>query len=241
MSKNFSNDFISIADQSLISDIAIYRHTVFLESKFVGLASTVNCSNCLEIKDVGFLDQKSVKDLAQLYKSDSLLDKSLATAAINSVVNDPNLLSKTQRINIFEWIKTFGKDKRVSVIGGFPNVVELYEKNICKNLWVYELFPTREFEVGPDKYSEFLPISDIVLMTATTIINHSFEAMLDYSRNAFKVMVGPSTPMHPLLFDYGIDILAGSLVLEPKVAKRYLSQGASYREAKGLEFVILKK
>jgi uncharacterized protein (DUF4213/DUF364 family) len=43
-------------------------------------------------------------------------------------------------------------------------------------------------------------------------------------------MVGPSTPMSPVMFDLGITMCAGILVDEPKKVLTGISQGATLRQ-----------
>ena len=58
---------------------------------------------------------------------------------------------------------------------------------------------------------------------------------------AFKMLVGPTTPLSPILFDHGIHVLAGAVVtdLEPVLAA--VSQGASFRQIPGVKRVLLRR
>jgi uncharacterized protein (DUF4213/DUF364 family) len=47
-------------------------------------------------------------------------------------------------------------------------------------------------------------------------------------------MIGPTTPLSPLLYDYGVNVLAGTLVTDPDRLLRYIGQGASLRGAPGV-------
>lgn len=58
---------------------------------------------------------------------------------------------------------------------------------------------------------------DIVVLTATTLINKTMPRLLTLSRGATIVVAGPTTPLHPLMFDFGIKILGG-LVVEDEVS-----------------------
>jgi hypothetical protein len=58
------------------------------------------------------------------------------------------------------------------------------------------------------------------------------------------MLLGPSTPMAPVLFDYGIDILAGSVVTDKETVLRSVSEGASFMQLKkrgGVRFVSMIK
>ncbi|MEJ2779410.1 DUF364 domain-containing protein [Stygiolobus sp. CP850M] len=46
----------------------------------------------------------------------------------------------------------------------------------------------------------------VVIITATTIINKSIYRLLELSRraNAYVILIGPSTPMLDLMFDFGV-------------------------------------
>jgi uncharacterized protein (DUF4213/DUF364 family) len=51
--------------------------------------------------------------------------------------------------------------------------------------------------------------------------------LLELSKNAIKVLVGPSTPLTPRLFDFGIDVLAGMVVEDEKPLWRTVREGGS--------------
>jgi hypothetical protein len=80
-------------------------------------------------------------------------------------------------------------------------------------------------------------------MTATTIINKSVNRLLELAKNAFVIMVGPSTPMIEELLDFGIDVLAGLKVINPYSLMKKISQGMVNEERlKGdASFVIMTK
>jgi len=60
---------------------------------------------------------------------------------------------------------------------------------------------------------------------------------------ALVIMLGPSTPMNPVLFDYGIDILAGSQVIDIEGVLRSVSQGGNFRQVHraGVKLVTQKR
>jgi len=55
------------------------------------------------------------------------------------------------------------------------------------------------------------------------------------------MMLGPSTPLSPVLFDYGLDALSGSIVVDRDQLLTCISQGANFRQVRGVRKVIIKR
>ncbi|MEW9492244.1 MAG: DUF364 domain-containing protein [Candidatus Aramenus sulfurataquae] len=53
-------------------------------------------------------------------------------------------------------------------------------------------------------------------MTASTIINKSIDRVLELSRSAYTILVGPTTPTLEGMFDFGMNMLAGTKVNRPQ-------------------------
>ena len=62
-------------------------------------------------------------------------------------------------------------------------------------------------------------------MTATTLINKTMPRLLALSRNARMVVAGPSTPLHPLMFNHGVDLLGGLIVDDQPSVWRTVAEG----------------
>ena len=79
--------------------------------------------------------------------------------------------------------------------------------------------------------AEFIPQADIVALTSMTLLNHTFDGLLALRRPDAQVMLlGPSTPLTPLLFDRGVDLLSGAIVEDIDAVLRGVSQGAGFRQ-----------
>ena len=66
-----------------------------------------------------------------------------------------------------------------------------------------------------------------------TLHNGTLEKLLALCRSDARVMLlGPSTPLSPVLFDYGIDLLAGSVVERIGPVLRAVSQGGNFRQVR---------
>jgi len=208
-------------------------------SKHCGLSSTFRDegpSHDRGVKDVGNLTQKTALELAEYAKSDSLLEASIGMATINSLIDIDE--SKCIEKNAFEIILEKGTDKNVAIIGHFPWIPKLRGK--LKNLWVLEQ-RLREGDLPAQEADRILPECDVVGITGTSFINHTLESLLALCKRAFVVLIGPTTPLSPILFDYGIDAICGTKVTDTDRVIRSISEGATFKELTGVRLLTLTK
>ena len=165
----------------------------------------------------------STAELVNLAESESYTEVSIGLAAINALVPiDPAACTE---LNAEVYLREHALHKNVALVGHFPFVERL--KPDLNNLWVLELDP-RDGDIPSEQAPEYIPKADVVAITATTLINHTFEGLLALCKPGTRVMlVGPSTPLSPVLFDKGVDLLCGTIVVDPRAAMLGISQGAS--------------
>ena len=222
-----------------IHQLLVGVHWTAVKSRHCGLASTM-CEppphHDNQVRDVGQLHQKSAKEVARYIFSDRLLEASLGMAAINSLIDiDEN---KCEPLNAFDVIAEQGTDKAIGVIGHFPFIPEL--KKIAGKLWVFEK-RLQEGDLSEEEMKHLLPRCDVVAISGTTLINHTFETVMKLCRkDAFKVMLGASTPMAPVLFDYGIDVLSGCRVIDTDLVFHCVSQGATFKQISGIKLLSMR-
>ena len=208
-------------------------------SRHCGLSSTFQEEGPTHergVREVGHLTQKTGLELAEFAKSESLLEASIGMAAINSLVeiDDSRCIEK----NAFELLVERGKGKRVGVVGHFPWIPKLKEK--VEHLWVLEK-RLREGDLPASEANRILPQCDAVGITGTSFINHTLEGLLSLCKNAYVVLIGPTSPLSPILFDYGIDAICGTKVTDPERAIRSISEGATFREVEGVHLLTFMK
>jgi len=208
-------------------------------TKHCGLSSTFRdegSSHDRGVRDVGSLTQKTALELAEYAKSESLLEASIGMAAINSLIDIDE--SKCIEKNAFEIILEKGQGKNVAIVGHFPWIPKLREK--VKNLWVLEQ-RLREGDLPAKEADRVLPQCDVVGITGTSFINHTVEGLLNLCKNAYVVLVGPTSPLSSVLFEYGIDAICGSKIIDPDKLIRSISEGATFKQVTGVRLLTLTK
>jgi uncharacterized protein (DUF4213/DUF364 family) len=165
------------------------------------------------------------------------MEAGLGMAAVNALL-DVDEDSLTDR-NASEEIIRRGEGKRVVVVGHFPFLPAV--RRAVGNLDVLELEPSPG-ELPPAAAAEVLPRADVVAITGTSLLNKSFDGLIELCRpGAFVLMLGPTTPLSPVLFDYGLDLLAGTQVVDPVLALTVSGQGAIFRQMRGVRLVTMER
>jgi uncharacterized protein (DUF4213/DUF364 family) len=207
-------------------------------SKHWGLASTFHEPHPEHrpVRNAGGLTGLSALELAQYARSDNVLEASIGMAAINSLIDVDE--ARCVKENALDALARKGRGKNIAIVGRFPWTPKL--RMIARTLWVIEQRP-QEGDLPAEAAEEVLPQADVVGLTGTSFINHTVDRLLVLSKNSFVVILGPTTPLSPVLFDYGVDILAGVTVVEPDKTIRSISQGAIFSQVKGVRLVTMAK
>jgi uncharacterized protein (DUF4213/DUF364 family) len=78
---------------------------------------------------------------------------------------------------------------------------------------------------------EIIPQADIVAITSLTLLNNTFDGLVRLCRpDALTLLLGPSTPLSPMLYERGIDIISGSIVQDLDAVLHTIGQGGNFRQ-----------
>lgn len=219
----------AIPDDITIKDCVLGVNWTMVRSIGTGLAMTPPTERRTTIPISGNIAGKPVAQIAQLIKSWNIFEATIGVAAINSVFNSIENVKQTYKIdiknhvNIFDDMQEEIAEKKVAVIGHFPNI-ERWD-TLCQ-LSVLERRPLPGDL--PDPACEYiLPEQDYVFITGTTLANKTLPRLLQLSRNACTVLVGPSVPLSPIMFRYGADVLGSTVVFDSQTLKQGLQEGGS--------------
>ena len=228
----------SLSRDSVVREVHTCVFWTAVLSKHWGLASTFHEPHPEHrpVRNAGGLTGLSALELAQYARSDNVLEASIGMAAINSLIDVDE--ARCVEENAFDVLARKASNRNVAIVGHFPWIPKL--RSIARKLRVIEQRP-QEGDLPAEAAEEVLPQADVVGLTGTSFINHTFDRLLVLSKNSFVVILGPTTPLSPVLFDYGVDILAGVTVVEPDKTIRSISQGAIFSQVKGVRLVTMAK
>jgi hypothetical protein len=189
------------------------------------------------VKEAGTLLGKGVLEIAQMAYSPGLLVAAIPMAAINSLldVDDGHYIA----LNAGDLLAEKGKGKKVALIGHFPFVPQL--RQVVKELWVIEQYQ-REGDFTESEVENLVPQADVVGITGMAFTNRTIEGLLGLFRaEAYVIILGPTTPLSPVLFHYGVDAVSGTKVVDPEAVLRGVSQGATFRQLKGIQLLTMER
>lgn len=231
----------TLREDAPVREVRVSPFWTAVVSRGCGLASTLGPGDhehgAVFVGEAGRLASRSGLELTGLAHSDRTLEAGIGLAAINSLLDVDE--ARCVELNAGELLCERGRGKKVALVGHFPFVPALREA--AGRLWVIELHP-QPGDVGAEEAEAILPQVDITAITGSAFINQTMERLLSLCRpETLVVVLGPSTPLSAVLFDYGVDVISGTRVIEPDLALRCLSEGATFRQIKGVRLLTMER
>lgn len=215
--------------------------TVVWSERGAGLASTQRDTQSPHghslVSKAGKLLDHTAQEMAGLLQAKSPMEAALGMAAVNSLldIDDARLVER----NAAEEIIQRGNGKRVAIVGHFPFIPKV--QHSVAHLDVLELWPGSG-ELPTSAAADVLPQADVVAITGTSLVNRTFDHLISHcSPDAFVLVLGPTSPLSQVLFDYGVDLIAGTRVIDPTLALLVASQGAIFRQMRGVQLVTMAR
>ncbi len=193
-----------------------------------GLASSLT-NECYrhgepDVPQAGHLETLSGLELAAMSRSEQPVLASVGVAAVNALI--PPQPAAWVGLNAEEVIAEHGENKTVVLIGHFPFIPRLRAR--VGELIVLEKRP-EPGDLPANAAFNVIPDAGVVAITGTTLINHTLDDLLELcSPQAHVILLGPSVPLSPILFDHGIDLLCGSVVIDIEPVLRTVTQAGNF-------------
>lgn len=224
-----------------VHDICMGVFVTAVVTRHCGLAATLVQDAlkqpALAVNGAGKLVERPAAQLCRMALSDRLLEAAVGMAAINSLVEVDMTCCRQGNAADLIVEKATGRD--VAIVGHFPFVDRV--RRCARQCWVIEKNP-QPGDLDESTADRWLPLADVVVLTGTTLTNHSAEYLLDLCRpETFVIMVGASTPLSTVLFDHGVDAVCGTQVIDADAVLKAVGQGAGYRQINGVQRLIMIK
>jgi hypothetical protein len=204
-----------------------------------GLASTQTVHDLEHgtpaVREAGLLLGRQGRELVELSRSPSLTERSIGFAVLNALL--PLEESRCMPLNAESLILERAPGKHVAIVGHFPFVPKVRE--LAGRCSVLELSP-QAGDLPASAAPNVIPEADVVAITGMTLVNGTFEALAALCRpGAYVLLLGATTPLVSLLFDYGVDAISGTVVDDIALASAAVSQGANFRQIRGKRLLTM--
>jgi hypothetical protein len=230
----------NIKEDAAVRSILVGVHWTVVCSRHCGMAATLMDNHIhghSQVREAGRLHGKTARELVEYAPSDNPLEASIGVATINSLLEVD--ASQAIEINAVDVLIDHGLGKNVALVGHFPFIPRL--RSAVGQLWVFEQHPS-EGDYPAEAVVDLIPKADVVAITSSSLINHTLDGLLAICRpEALVMMLGPSTPLSPLLFNHGVSILSGSRIVEEEAVLRTVGQGATFQQVEGVRLLTLRR
>jgi len=182
--------------------------------------------SCTHLSHAGSLLGLAAKESLSWLNSDTMLERAVGLATFNAVNSkvSRNLLDE-EAVSLLK----LQAGEHVVMVGYFSPIIQRIEKTGCR-LEIIELDPGKPGDLGilnTRQDLNALAQCDVAIITATSIINKTIDALLAAMQNSrAAILLGPSTPVCPEAFaGTRITQLSGAYVQQPDKIKAIISQG----------------
>ena len=207
---------------------------------FLGLAYTlpsiIRYESCTKNKFAGKLTDKPFYELISWSFEPPSLKKIIGIATLNAasqhILEIKNPYTNIN-VDLVEYLR-IDENSRILFIG---NIVPMIRQvsNLTENItmvddnpYLDELNTNIKTKRSLDELDPEESNVDVLFCTGTTVINESLESILKFFRKKAKsiVLLGPTASFIPdILFDYGVKVVGGMRIIDPKSTLRILQEG----------------
>jgi uncharacterized protein (DUF4213/DUF364 family) len=223
---------LTIAAEHYATDIRVgLGYTaVALEDGRCGLAYTLHekeYQSCTVIAEAGTLAGRRASELISWIKQSDVTACAVGLATANALIDIPHGAAKSDILDLLP----VGSEDTVGMIGYFGPLVGPIRKR-GRILHIFERKPIPDLGILPDSAAvDLLPQCQVVVLSATTILNQTIDGLLDCCKEAREIAIlGPSTPF--LLDPFrrrGVTILSGVQVIDGPRVLRVVSEAGGTR------------
>jgi hypothetical protein len=189
------------------------------------LRHRLGSAGCSLLPKAGTIAGTPADAMLPLLRSKNVVETSMALATLNALARCDGAEADSSNEDLVQLMGVSSSDT-VGMVGDISPVMRLIEPHAGRCV-VFDEGKTGQ-EGITDTELEFveLPKCDLVILSATTLLNGTFETVLSLCRGAREICVmGPSTPLLPKPFrDRGVTLLSGRSFTNPDGLLRIVSE-----------------
>jgi len=221
---------MDLARDQVVTDlrVGLAYTAVEVSDRDVGLAYTFRHdigATCAAVKEAGEITGRATKELVGWIKKGDLLSNAIGLATLNALLQPS--LPESLGEDFLSFLE-IGPHDKVGMVGFFGPLIKPLRRR-CGELLIFEREIKREKGLlDPEEIRLRLPHCSIVILSATTLINQTFDQITKYiGKSREVVLLGPSAPLIPDLFEETpITWLAGIQMVDGKRSLKIVNEGA---------------
>ena len=220
---------MDLAGDQIVTDLRVGLGYTAAEvsNKDVGLAYTFQhdiSGTCTAIKQAGKITGSTAKELVGWMGTGDLPSSAMGLATLNAVLQ--SYLPESLGEDFLPFLE-IGPKNSVGMVGYFRPLIQPIRQK-CGELLIFEREASKgKGLLGPEEIRFRLPDCTIVILSATTLINHTFDQITKYIGRAREVvLLGPSAPLLPDAFEKTpVSYLGGVQMIDREKCLKIVSQG----------------
>lgn len=196
-----------------------------------GLAYTLHekeYESCCVIPEAGRLAGGKASELIAWINQTDVTACAVGLATVNALLPTPVAAVESDIVDLLP----IRPEDSVGMVGYFGPLVGPLKDRV-QAVHVFERKENPGYGILPESAArDFLPHCQVVILSATTILNHTIDGLLDLCKGAREIaLLGPSTPFLPEIFKrHGVTMLSGIEVVDPAQILRIVSEGGGTRQ-----------
>ena len=145
-----------------------------------------------------------------------------------------SLCSQDEKISLFKTLSSQFPDISTLVLGNGANEESSAHMN-GMDLTEIENYLEAIHDACP-QFKLWLELPIHLVSYAGAMLMEALDHLLGLcSPGAYVILLGDTAPLAPVLFGYGVDAISGTKVVNPEQALRCVSQGANFRQIRGVK------
>jgi uncharacterized protein (DUF4213/DUF364 family) len=212
--------------KSVITEVKIYLNWVIVKSNKYAMSTLLSgMPGLIEPQGMNtymgnILGKNAIEMAEEFLVSKESLKRAVGMACLKSILPLP---LEFEEGNAIDRHHDFAREHATCFVGHFSEAQQWRSEGSPVD--IVELFP-RPGDIHWDNSHEVLGKAELVLMTGLALVNDTFEEVIRRTPCAkFRVIMGPTVPLCPVLFDFGVDQIGGTLIDDAALTIEYCSLG----------------